>query len=366
MKPKLMFLNRIMLLVGLSCSVSVLAAQTPSDEIVWECPAVFAGQSLAVYNWAEYIGETTISDFEALCNVTVSQDFYDTNESLLTRLRQGNPGFDVAFPNDYMVQVLQKENLLQPINLENIPNIANVNERWLGMYYDPENAYSVPYLWSSFGIGYRTEAFPDGIQSWNDIFEHQGAVTWISDQRAMFPIALTMLGYDPNTLDEAQIQEAKEYLLENAANVVAFNEGYRDPLVTGEADVLLTYNAEMYALIAECECDDYGYVVPQEGSIVDVTAAVILKDANNPRLAEAFIDYLNDPYVAAQITNSIAYPTTNRAAIESGFVDDVLLNNPAVFMTDEEMETVFFLQPVIEAEQAYNDAWDELRIALGQ
>jgi spermidine/putrescine transport system substrate-binding protein len=366
MKPKLTLFNRIVMLVGLSCSALSVAAQTPSEEIVWTCPPEFAGQSLAVYNWAEYIGETTISDFEQLCDVTVTQDFYDTNESLLTRLRQGNPGFDVAFPNDYMVQVLQKENLLQPINLDNIPNIANVDKAWLGMYYDPENAYSVPYLWSSFGVGYRTEAFPDGITSWEDVFTHDGAVTWIADQRAMFPIALTLLGYDPNTLDETQIQEAKLFLLDNAANVVALNEGYRDPLVTGEADALLTYNAEMYALITECECEDYGYAVPQEGSIVDVTAAVVLEGANNPRLAEAFIDYLNDPYVAAQITNSIAYPTTNRAAIESGFVDETLLANPAVFMTEEAMQTVFFLQPVTEAEQAYNDAWDELRIELGQ
>jgi spermidine/putrescine transport system substrate-binding protein len=356
-------------LVISAISGNVFFAQDTDSErlsrITWECPDELRGQRLNVYNWSDYIADATIPDFETLCDASVTLDFYDTNEGLLTRLRQGNPGYDIAFPNDYMVAVLISENLIQPLNLDHIPNIANVGAEWRGMYFDPDNAYSVPYLWSNFGVGYRVDKVPEGITSWQDVFAHVGAVDWIADQRAMFPIALRLLGKDPNSLDIADIQTAKQYLLANSDNVVSIGEGYSDPLVTGEADIVLTYNAEMYNLALTCECDDYAYVVPSEGSIVDVTNAVILQDAPNPRLAEAFIDYLNDPFVAAQITNAIAYPTTNQAAIDSGFIDEALLNDPAVFLNEAQLATLFFLQPVTEAEQAYNDAWDELRIEMG-
>ncbi len=361
--------------LALAAGVWLLATRSAAPAIIrderqkniaWECPPEVRGGELALYNWSDYIGEHTISDFELLCGVTVTQDFYDTNETLLARLREGNPGFDVAFPNDYMVRVLIEEGLLLPITRENAPNLREVDGRWLGMNYDPQNAYSVPYLWSSFGIGYRTAAFPQGIQSWEQVFAHEGPVNWIADQRGMFAIALAMLGYDPNSVEPAEIRAAYDYLLAHSANVQALTDGEPAPLVSGEADAILTYNAEIYNLILECACEDYAYSVPDEGSIVDVTAAVILKGARNPRLAEAFIDYLHDPFVAASISNDTAYATTNEEAISAQMVKAELLNNPAVYLPPKAMQTVFFLQPVTQAEQSYNDAWDELRIALGQ
>jgi spermidine/putrescine transport system substrate-binding protein len=370
---------RRLLLVGALCAAAAvvwLLAQRGGvppvlrDErqqnISWTCPPELRGGALALYNWSDYIGAYTISDFELLCGVTVTQDFYDTNESLLTRVRQGNPGFDVAFPNDYMVRMLVDEGLLLPITREHVPNLVKVDGRWLGMNYDPQNTYSVPYLWSSFGVGYRAAAFPQGIQSWYQVFEHAGPVYWIADQRAMFPVALALLGYDPNSVDPAEIRAARDFLLRNSSNVQALTEGGRDPLVTGEADAILTYNAEIYNLLLECACADYAYSVPQEGSIVDVTAAVILKGARNPRLAEAFIDYLHDSFVAASISNDIAYATTNEEAITKRLVRAELLGNPAVYLSAAAVQATFFLEPVTEAEQLYNDTWDELRIALGQ
>ncbi len=363
----------LMLVAGLLLFASVLTAQEDLSQaerlakIAWVCPQDFSGQTLSVYNWSEYMGKHTIQDFEALCNVSVVLDYYDSNESLAVRLVQGNPGFDVVFPGDYIYVFMRQENLLEPINYDNLPTVrANVDPRWLGMYFDPENEFYVPYLWGTFGVAYNKNKVREPITSWRQVFAHNGPVVWIDDYRNMFSIALVTLGLDPNSKNPEDIIKARDFLLENGKNVIAFTPGFKDTLASGEADILLTYNAELYNLLLECQCDDYAYVVPVEGSAVDVGGVSIARGARNIPLAEAFIDYLHDPYVMAQITNTTAYPTTNRGAIESGYILEELLNNPAVFLPDEEIERLYFLQPVIEVEEAYANAWDELKIFLGR
>lgn len=361
------------LLCVMLVSIGIITAQeeTTLEErlalIEWVCPADFAGQTLSVYNWSEYMGSHTIQDFEALCGVSVVLDYYDSNESLAVRLLQGNPGFDVVFPGDYIYVFMRQENLLEPINYDNLPTVrANVDPRWLGMYFDPENEFYVPYLWGTFGVAYNKNKVTEPITSWRQVFAHNGPVVWIDDYRNMFSIALATLGLNPNSKEPDDIVKARDFLLENGNNVIAFTPGFKDILGSGEADILLTYNAELYNLLLDCACDDYAYVVPEEGSAVDVGGVSIARGAKNIPLAEAFIDYLHDPYVMAQITNTTAYPTTNKGAIESGYILEELLTNAAVFIPEEEIGRLYFLQPVIEVEENYANAWDELKIFLGR
>ncbi|MCA9914996.1 MAG: spermidine/putrescine ABC transporter substrate-binding protein [Anaerolineae bacterium] len=347
-------------------ALGITAAQESEFETEWVCPEGFAGQTLNVYNWATYIGSETVPTFEELCDVTVNYDTFDTNESLIARLRQGNPGYDVAFPNEYAVTIMIRDELIQPINLENIPNFSNIAEKWQGMDFDPENQYSVPYLWGTMGIGINTERVQEPITSWTQFFEHDGPVSLIADIRSTFPIALTMLGLDPNSTDPAEIEAAYEYLLENSGNVVAFNDGTVSILELGEVDMAVVYSGDAYELALDCECDTYVYVVPEEGSIADISNAVIPVGAQNPALAEVFIDYLLDPAVNAAIINERPYATPNQAAIDSGLIDEALLNNPAVMPDEEALQNLFFLEDVSEVEQVYNDFWDQLRIFAGQ
>src|SRR5690606_32376433 len=163
-----------------------------ADDIQWTCPAGFEGQTLNVYNWTTYIGETTIQDFERLCGVTVNYDNFDTNEQMVARLRQGNPGYDIVFANEYIIPIMIREGLVQEIDLANIPNIENVAERWRGLDFDPENRYTVPYLWGTTGVAYNVEKVGE-INSWEDVFNYDGPVAWIADIRTMFSVALKML-----------------------------------------------------------------------------------------------------------------------------------------------------------------------------
>lgn len=354
--------------VGLIAAQDDAATEEAFEEnivIEWECPEDVAGQTLNVYNWSAYIGNETVTTFEEMCDVQVNYDVFDTNESMIARLRQGNPGFDIAFPNEYAVTILVREELIQPINLDNIPNFENIAEKWTGMNFDPENEYSVPYLWGTMGVGYNTEKVTEPITSWEQVFTHDGPVAWIDDQRAMFPIALAILGYDPNSTDEAEIQEAYDYLLANSSNVVDFGDGGRSPLELGEVDIAIIYSGEIYQLMVDCECDTYAYAVPQEGSIADITNAVVPVGAQNPALAEVFIDYLLDPGVNAAIINDLPYATPNQAAIDSGMINEELLSNPAVQPDEEALQNLFFLEDVTEAEEIYNNLWDELLIFAG-
>jgi spermidine/putrescine transport system substrate-binding protein len=359
----------LLVLLGLVGNFSVLAQEddeTVEPVIVWECPEGFEGQTLNVWNWATYIGETTISTFEELCGVTVVYDVYDSNEALIARLRQGNPGYDVAFPGEYAIALLVRDGLLQQFDPSSIPNYGNVDDQWLGLYFDPNEEYSVPYLWGTFGVAYNTTRITDPITSWEDVWAHQGAVAWVDDPRSILGIGLLMLGYDPNSTDADEIAEAAEYILEQSGNVVTFaSDDGEAQLARGDVDIALEYSGDVYQIIDDCDCDDYAYVLPVEGSIADVAAMVLLDGAPNPELALVFMDYMLDPAVAAMVVMDVLYPTANRAAIESGFIPEDILNNPLIFPSEEVQENLFLFQDVGEAEQYYNDAWDEILIFAG-
>ncbi len=357
---------RIGFLWVLVCIISVSAAQDVTT--AWTCPEGFEGQTLNVFNWATYIGENTISQFEKLCGVTVTYDVFDTNESLVARLRQGNPGYDVSFPNEYIVPVMIREGLVQPIDLEKIPNFANVAEKWQNPIYDPDNQYTVPYLWGTTGVGYNVEAVGGEITSWEQVFNHDGPVSWIADPRTMFPIALTVLGLDPLSTEPEDIEAAKTFLVEHSSNLVAVTaDDGQAFLERGEVDIAIEYSGDIYQLIVDCECDTYAYAIPQEGSIADITNIVLLTDAPNPELAQVFMDYILDPVVNADITNYVLYATANQAAIDSGLIPEEVLTNTAIFPSEASLENLFFLTDIeSEVQQRINAAWDELLIEIGQ
>jgi spermidine/putrescine transport system substrate-binding protein len=361
--------KRIVLLFTLLALVFPVAvfAQDAEEIEPWVCPEGYEGQELHVYNWSTYIAETTIPDFEELCGVTVTYDIFDSNEDMLARIRQGNPGYDIIFPLSYYVPVMVREELLVPIDLEKIPNLANIQEAFQERDYDPGNEYTVPYLISTLGIGYNTEAFPDGITSWEQVWAHEGNVAWIDDPRTMLGIALNILGYDANTQDADEIVEARDYLLENGANVVqvAADDG-QEWLARGDVDVAVEWSGDVFQIAADCECEDFAYVIPEEGTLFELDAVAIPVDAPNPDLAMVFMDYLLHPQVAADIANYTGYATPNAVALEAGLVDPAYAEDPAIYPSTEVMERLFFVLDVGDAEEDYLNAWDELLIMLGE
>ena len=292
---------------------------------------------------------------------------YESDEALIARLRQGNPGYDLAFPTDYAVAIMARDGMVGEIDLANIPNVANIDERYLKPYFDTENAYSVPYVWGTTGIGYNIDATGEDIETWEQVFEYEGRVAWVDSPRAMLGAALSVLGLDPNTTNAEDIEAAKQYLIDHAANVIAIASDDGDALLAqGEVDIAIEYGGDVFQQISECDCENLKYAVPLNGGILDLTSILILADGPNPELAQVFMDYLLDPNVHAHVVNTIYYPSPNRVAVEEGLIDEAFLDNPAGNPPEEALANMFYIMDVgEEAEQLYNDAWDEVKILAG-
>lgn len=359
--------NLLFVFVLLLALVVPVAAQDDTTEIEpWECPEGFEGQTLNVYNWATYIADNTIPDFEEACDINVEYSIFGSADEALAVIRQGNPGYDVLMPSDYIVSIMAEEELIQPIDHDLVPNLDNIAPRFEDIAYDPGFEFSVPYQWGTIGIGYLTEEFPDGVDSWEDVWNYDGDVAWIEEPRSMLGIGLLMLGYDPNSTDEDELEEAAEYLIDNGENVVAVAADDGQALLErGDVGAAVEYNGDIYQVIYDCECEDFAYSVPNEGAVVWTDAMVIPSDAPNPDLAHAFIDYILHPQVGADLSNFTAFGSPNQAAIDMGLIDEELLSDPGIYPGEEASEGLFEIQELPEIEDLVNDLWDEIKIEIG-
>jgi spermidine/putrescine transport system substrate-binding protein len=362
----------IIMLLCLIVGVPVLAQDATAEPVApWVCPEGFEGQTLNVFNWSIYVAEDTISNFEKACGITVVYDIYYTNEELVTKLRNGNPGYDVIVPSDYMIAVMIGEELLEPLDKEQIPNFANISEDMKNPWYDPDNQFTVPYQWGTMGIAYNKTAIGHEVTSWEEFFNYEGRVAWLEDLRGMFGVGLLKLGLDPNSESEEEINAAKEYLIEHGSNVVAFVQGNSKELLSrNEVDMLVDYNGNVFGLIAECEADpncttEYAYTIPEEGTNRWTDNLAIPVGASNIPLAHVFIDYILDPKVGADISNYVVYGTPNQAALDQELILPEYRENPAIYPSDDVRSRLFQIMSLPDAETFYNNAWDELKISLG-
>ena len=365
-------------------AVSALAQDATPAPTTWTCPAdvVKLIQGLPEdqrvfhwFTWTTYEGPNTLSDFGKLCGVTATEDFFGSNEDMIAKLRQGNPGYDVIVPTGNFIPQMAREGLLEKIDLTKIPNFANVSKALQAPAYDPTNEYSVPYQWGTIAIGYNKQAVGKEVTSWDDMWSFKGNVGWLEDPRNMIGIALNILGKDPNTTTADDISAARDYLIDHGSNVrtIAQDDG-QEKLVSGEVDMVIEYSGDIFQKMTECidkpelNCKDkYTFVIPKEGSVRWVDNLAIPKDAPHPELAHAFLDYILDSHVGADISNTTAYATPNQKAIDDKLINADYLNNPIIYPTDEVNKTLFVISDVgDEAAKSYNDAWTELKTLLGQ
>ncbi|MDX2162212.1 MAG: spermidine/putrescine ABC transporter substrate-binding protein [bacterium] len=350
----------------LAFALPVLGQDAPAAE-PWVCPEGFEGQTLSIYNFSTYVAEDTVSNFEAACGVTVIYDVYESNEALLARLSQGNPGYDVIHPADFMVSVMIGAGLLQEIDYSLIPNFANVGEAFLNPPYDPENVFSVPYQWGTLAIGYNLTNVGEPITSWDQVFSYDGPIALLDEPRLQMAPVLNYLGFDPNTADEAEIEAARDFLIENGDNVAALaaDDG-QARLEVGEVDITVEYSGDIFQLIADCECEDFAYVIPEEGAQIWTDNMAIPVGAPNAALAHAYIDYILSPIAGSDISNYTAYGTPLSLDVVGDLIDPELLGNPGIYPPEEVLANLFFVNDVPEAQVLYTDAWDIVKVALSR
>lgn len=341
-------------------------ALAQSEDSEWVCPDGYAGQTLNVYNWATYIADDTIVNFERACDVRVVYDTYASDDDMIVRLRQGNPGFDIVVPSDVVAVLMIDEGLVEELDKANIPNWANLDPTFLDLPFDPGNRFTAPYQWGTVGIGYNTERV-DEVTSWDDLFTYDGPVAWLEDTTAVLGVALLVSGFDPNSSDPAEIKQAAQFMIDHGRNVVyiAKDDG-QEMLVRGEVDMVIEYSGDIFQIMEDCECDTYAYVIPEEGTNFWLDSLVIPVGAPNKALAEVFIDYVLDPHVGASIANYTAYGTPNETAFDMGLIDEELAEDPGIYPSEETEERLFFAEQDPDREFLLFEAWDEIKIFVGR
>ncbi len=327
--------------------------------------------TINVYNWGQYLSDGTddyinvIEEFEAAYpNIKVNYMTYDSNESMYTKLKTGGSLFDIIIPSDYMVEKLIAEDMLEPLDMTNIPNFAYIDESFRDPSYDPGSVYSVPYTWGGVGVIYNTkyvdEADTGGWELlWNE--KYAGKILMFDNPRDAFAIAQLELGYDINTEDSTLLTLSANLLREQKPLVQMYvMDQVFDKMQRGEAWIA-PYYAGDYLLMVE-ENPDLAFYYPEEGFNLFVDAVCIPKGSEHKAEAETFINFLLDPEVCGQNLEYLGYSSPSSAAKE--FMDPEVASDPIAYPDTETLARgLSFSSLSLEGTQEMNSLWLTVKTA---
>ncbi|MBQ8514770.1 MAG: spermidine/putrescine ABC transporter substrate-binding protein [Ruminococcus sp.] len=331
------------------------------------------GLSINVYNWGEYIStgadEGTLdvnSEFEKLTGIKVNYTNYATNEELYAKLKGGGATYDVIIPSDYMISKMIKEDMIQELDFENIPNFGYIMDNFRNMEYDPENAYSVPYTWGTVGIIYdetmvdMDEEDIDWDLLWDETYADQ--ILMFDNPRDAFAISELLLGYSLNTENPEELADAAEKLKEQKRIVQAYvMDEIFDKMGAGDALIAPYYAGDALTIMEEN--DSLNFVVPKSGTNLFVDAMCIPVGAKQKEAAEMYINFMCEPDIAFANIDYICYSTPHSAAFE--MLDEEVRNDPISY-PDEELiaeRTTVFVNLSDEANKRMQDLWTEMKSA---
>lgn len=350
--------TRLPLMLALTALVSG-CSRSGGDGIPADAP-------LTVYMWSEYIDPSIPGEFEKTTGRKVRIDVYESTEEMEAKLRQsaGAGQYDVVVASDHEIPVLVKLGLIQPLDLDKIPNRANLDGRFKSPGYDPDSRYSLPYQWGSMGLMYRRDRIPELEASWGVLFQGNGPAgpfVLIDSVRDMLAAALKHGGHSVNSRDPQAVRAAGERVLaaKNHPRCLGFAGGVggKNKVVSGDATLAVVYNGD--ALRAIEEEPNAAFVIPREGSIIWVDAMTITAGTRQADAAHAFINYILDPAVGAKLSNFNRYATPNAAALP--LIDPEDRANPAIYPPEELMAKLEYLEELGEATRLYDEVWTSVK-----
>lgn len=361
MRKKSSFLTRISTLVVtavilLSCfPVSVSAAKT----------------ELYIFNCGDYIAETTVEKFEkAYPEYEVIYEVFDTNEAMYQKLVSSNIPYDVLIPSDYMIERLIKEDRLKEIDMSKLENYKYIGEAYKNTRYDPENKYSVPYMWGTLGILYNKERVKETVDSWSILWDekYSGQILMLDSMRDSMAVALKKLGYDLNTTNKAEIDAAAKALLDQKPLVAEYGvDVLKEKMIQGSYSFTVAYSGDaLYMQNQNAELNGgesvLEYVIPKEGSNFWIDAMCIPKTSKNTEGAMKFIDFMCSTEIAYDNVEYIEYSTPHTEALKE-LGDDYINNN--IYNPSAEIlancSPFAYLEP--DVQENYNKAWESVRLA---
>ena len=296
----------------------------------------YGSNVLKLYLPGEYLGENVISDFEKQFGVRVIVENFDSNEMMYTKLMAGDR-YDVVIPSDYMIERLMKEDFLQPLDKSLIPNMENMDDAVRGMSYDPQNDWSIPYFWGSVGLVYNHENVDPAVierEGWEILrnTDYAGHVYIYDSERDSFMMAFKALGYSMNTEDPDEINAAYEWLLQmnNTMSPVYVTDEVIDGMMNGYKDIAVVYSGDAAVVLDENE--DMSFYMPSQGTNIWCDAMVIPQNAENPKLAHEFINYMLTYEAAFDNTETVGYTSPNAEVFEEMTSSEDLYADNAAYL----------------------------------
>lgn len=329
-----------------------------------------AGISINVYNWGEYISDGSDglldinNEFTKLTGIKVNYSTYATNEELYAKLKGGGTDYDIIIPSEYMIARMIKEDMLLPLDYENIPNFSNIMDKFKDLLYDPGNVYSVPYTWGTIGIIYDNTAIdvPSEEIDWDILWDEKYAdsILMFDNPRDSFAIAELLLGYSMNTEDLGELTEAAERLKEQKSLVQSYvMDEIFDKMGAGEAVLAPYYAGDAVTLMEEYE--HLSFAVPKSGTNLFLDALCIPASSTKKEAAEMYINFMCEPDVAYATTSYIGYSTPNNLAFE--MLDDEVKNDGISYLSDEYINehTTVFSNLSDEANREMQRLWTDMK-----
>ena len=319
-------------------------------------------EHINVYNWGDYIDQSVLKEFEEEYGIKVKYDMFETNEDMYIKIKQGGNDYDVLFPSDYMIERMIREDMLVKLDKDNIPNLANVGEDFVNLDFDPDNEYSVPYMWGTVGIIYNTTLVDEVVDSWEMLWnkKYENQIIMLNSQRDTIAIALKKLGYSMNTRDIGELEEAKAELIEQRPLVYAYmGDDIKGAMVSGEGAIGVVWSGDAVAMIRDNP--DLAYVIPKEGTNLWFDNMVIPNTNQNKEGAEKFINFMARPDIAAKNTDYIGYSTPITDAIE--LLPEDIINSEVAYPPAEIIEdpnTEIFKDPT-DIIKEYDRIWTDLQ-----
>jgi spermidine/putrescine transport system substrate-binding protein len=317
---------------------------------------------LYFYNWSEYLPEALIQQFTKETGVKVIYTTYDSNEALYAKIKLlAGEGYDLVVPSTYYVHKMSKEGLLLKLDPARLSNFKNLDPRHLNKPFDPNNQFSIPYLWGSTGIIVNSAAVdPAKITSWADLWkpDFKGKVLLLNDVRDVFYMSLRVLGYSGNSTNPEEIKRAYEKLDLLMPNVRLFNSDTpRVPYISGEVQLGMIWNGEAY--MAQQENKTFKYIYPKEGAILWMDNLSIPKKAKNAGNAYKLMDFLLRPEIAKAICEEIGYASPNKEAVK--LLDKEVRENRTIYPNEKDLANADFQVDIGEAITVYEKYWEKLK-----
>jgi spermidine/putrescine transport system substrate-binding protein len=320
-------------------------------------------KQLNLYNWSDYVAKSTLPNFQKQTGIKVTQDYFSSNEELLAKLQAGGTGYDVIVPSDYMVSIMIKSDILEPLDMSKIPNFKNVGDNYKGLPYDPKNEYSVPYQWGTTGILYNKKELGTLEPSWEPMWDpaNEGKIGMLNDPRETPGAALYKLGYSVNTTSKEQLDEAEAELKKQKPLLRGYFDSTQNRPSVINGDLWLGHVFSGDAFLALSSNEDLDYMIPEPAATRWTDNMAIPKGAEHPDNAHKFINYILGAKTGAALSNYTYYNTPNEAALP--MIDDALKNLPGYQLRSSVFERLQIIEDIGRATREYTNLFTSVKSA---